>query len=1461
VQYAKTCATTDLSRQPRLFSLTVIIVSWQKTFRIQPRYLLALVPIAIAILGMNRAFSPFFNATYLMAWLAFLVLFIISTVLSGLLEHRKWTGYIYLSVIACYMTCGLQWSLLMVIFGTALAVLYKRNWGAFTSLRDVAMPQLLEEYLGRIAISGTGAIVGFTLYVGLGGQFPLRQFHLDANLFPLMVASVGVFVAMFGMGILVTRLPRAEWGGFIRDNALWDFLSQFAALALATVMYGLGVEILMIIVALLCFQALRAQQADLAQAQLEKRAQEVSTLNLLGQTVSANLRLDEVLGEVHQHINQLVKPTTVFTALYDDHTQIIEYPAIMTHDSTKRWQKRKLDHGLTDWVIRNRKPLMLNMLESQHFDLMGIDLRQVDSQAFMGVPLIVANNLIGVIGVSHTSQADAFDQMDMVVLQTIASQTALAIRNASLYDRTMRLANNLAIINESFQTVTFNLDRESIMRVICEVACKITQTHQAALFLGNETIGLKFAMQVGLDNCLDESVYFDYHPDLNRQQARTIYDVFESGNDLMKEAARRCGFKSLLEIPLRSTNTVEGILVVYHADNHYYQKTEIDLLEMLANQVVSAFDNTDLLQALETYASEQAQLVHLSRVTTSNLDLERVMTDVTEMVTQITALTHVEIGIITNRMDVLHVYKLQNQATLTSYELPLQGLNEINRVMADTQATSPTVVIANDEKTSPLLRQWMLENNNDFLALMPMMVNKQVFGVLFLGYNDLNQLNDSVRRLIELAIHQISAQVHNARVHTITEESLTQQLEQLSLIEDIAQKISQSLDLEVIIENVLDAALRATQADYAELALDKGDGEWQTITQVREANTAQKSLRWDGYLNDTSQVGLPDGMMIEQLKPDDTPRLVPQVDTSSLSVPLLLGEKTIGWLRVRSSIADYFTTEHANFLRSLAGHAAISIDNAQLLEERQYQVNTLTALRTLTLEAIGISEEDNDVVHAILKTALTLLSATEVALFGYDTRTDEIVPMVAMRQLNNTVALVDSAITSQPSYVAARHHRVEIHHRGVEAEYDSQGNLIYPTVVAIPIERHQQVREILVLGYAKKHTVQQRDLTTMELLALQVASLLENNALNQAIQNNNDRIRTILDSTRDGVILLDTLGRIQEVNLTTHHLLQFDLKAKIGEPLLRVLQQHLLSDEKPLIDGISHVLQENTIEPLDVSFERQEETVSFQLLALPVRDNEGLITGRLLSLRDITADKQVAATRESLQRMVLHDLRSPMGAIITGLSFMQMLLDDFEAQKTRDIRRTLDASLESATSLLRLMDTLRDLPRMKDMAVEAQPIYMHILAQKAYDSLQALFGDAHIHYEAHIDPTQIVQVDIDLIRRVLINLLHNALKFTPSHGTISITSRLYPMDMRYLQVLVCDTGPGIPPDMREKIFEEFQQIEATLPKRGGRGTGLGLTLCKLAVEAHGGKIWVESEGLLSGACFAFTLPLDEVNSP
>jgi signal transduction histidine kinase len=130
-------------------------------------------------------------------------------------------------------------------------------------------------------------------------------------------------------------------------------------------------------------------------------------------------------------------------------------------------------------------------------------------------------------------------------------------------------------------------------------------------------------------------------------------------------------------------------------------------------------------------------------------------------------------------------------------------------------------------------------------------------------------------------------------------------------------------------------------------------------------------------------------------------------------------------------------------------------------------------------------------------------------------------------------------------------------------------------------------------------------------------------------------------------------------------------------------------------------------------------------------------------------------------------------------------------------------------------------------------------------------------------------VDEDLVIRVLVNLLDNAINFSPQGSTVLVTadrvSAIPPFgksseitSQHYISVSVTDTGPGIPEEYREKIFEKFSQVEGQ-ERRRGRGSGLGLAFCKLAVEAHGGHIWVESQ-MERGSTFTFTLPVAEIKS-
>jgi signal transduction histidine kinase len=194
---------------------------------------------------------------------------------------------------------------------------------------------------------------------------------------------------------------------------------------------------------------------------------------------------------------------------------------------------------------------------------------------------------------------------------------------------------------------------------------------------------------------------------------------------------------------------------------------------------------------------------------------------------------------------------------------------------------------------------------------------------------------------------------------------------------------------------------------------------------------------------------------------------------------------------------------------------------------------------------------------------------------------------------------------------------------------------------------------------------------------------------------------------------------------------------------------------------------------------------------------------------------------------------------------------------------TLDVSLTSAYKLLRLVDSLLDIARLekRQMPLKFARAQVGMMITEANDTLISSVSAANITVQTQVaDGLPDVWVDVDKIQRVIVNLLDNAIRYTPTNGTVLISAALTE-NQKKMQVLIADSGSGIPLEERERIFDKFTTQVKKGPIRGPKGSGLGLTFCKLAVEAHGERIWVEEKGPLSGACFIFTLPLIPDNAP
>jgi len=259
--------------------------------------------------------------------------------------------------------------------------------------------------------------------------------------------------------------------------------------------------------------------------------------------------------------------------------------------------------------------------------------------------------------------------------------------------------------------------------------------------------------------------------------------------------------------------------------------------------------------------------------------------------------------------------------------------------------------------------------------------------------------------------------------------------------------------------------------------------------------------------------------------------------------------------------------------------------------------------------------------------------------------------------------------------------------------------------------------------------------------------------------------------------------------------------------------------------------------------------------------------------------KESEELREKLTSLIIHDLNGPLSTMLFNVS---VVLADHEGKLGDREKAFLQRARQSGEQLAQMVRNLLDISRMEEgkLLLNKEPLQVGDLIRESLAEVREQVKGRGILLDADLPPAlPSLQGDRELLGRVLSNLLWNALDYTPQGGSIRVALRRVrrsrfkvrhqevqsstpdpgsrtPGD-EFVEISVQDTGVGIPKAYQEKIFEKFAQIGVRVDK-GRRGTGLGLTFCKLAVEAHGGTIGVESqEG--RGSTFVFTLPLTDVD--
>jgi signal transduction histidine kinase len=250
-------------------------------------------------------------------------------------------------------------------------------------------------------------------------------------------------------------------------------------------------------------------------------------------------------------------------------------------------------------------------------------------------------------------------------------------------------------------------------------------------------------------------------------------------------------------------------------------------------------------------------------------------------------------------------------------------------------------------------------------------------------------------------------------------------------------------------------------------------------------------------------------------------------------------------------------------------------------------------------------------------------------------------------------------------------------------------------------------------------------------------------------------------------------------------------------------------------------------------------------------DESGKVIGVVVAFADTTERAALDRMKDEFISTVSHELRTPLTSLRAALG---LVTGGALAKRPEKMRQMLEIAIGNTDRLIRLVNDILDIERIGSGSTELHSMMCsaRALLERSTGLQQAAADKAGVRFKTNAEPLE-VWADPDRILQALANLISNAIKFSPKGGVITLSVKRSLEDPNDALFEVHDQGRGVPADKLERIFERFQQVDASDSREMG-GTGLGLAICRSIIDQHGGQIWATSP-LGMGATFHFTLPL------
>ena len=967
------------------------------------------------------------------------------------------------------------------------------------------------------------------------------------------------------------------------------------------------------------------------------------------------------------------------------------------------------------------------------------------------------------------------------------------------------------------------------------------------------------------------SCLIQHRPDLLDGSAEGfvhIEDVWQEACGELTDMAHQEKFRTALAIPLQLQRRPLGIIVMYRDTVRPFSTEEINLGKALATQAALAINNVHLFNQERDQRDLANAMAQATTALAQTLDQDRVFDQILEQVRRV--VPHEASNVMLIEGDHAQIVRWRGYERYNIAEMIGSIVHPLTLPNLRQMMTTHDPVIVRDTHQCP---DWVYNEGFEWLrsyTAVPIVIGDEVMGFINIDSAIPGFFDEKHTQRLQTFADYAAIAIQNARLYRAAQEqteevarlldTLQQRQRRLEHLNTVISIVNSVMELDSILQTGLDQALKIAEMVRGRIYIY--DQETRELHLRVSRGVAKKDL--DFYATyrpgqGTTGRAFANHQVIVDNDPDTagTAFLPESKDElqAQISAPLMVENQAVGVISLNTSRGHSITPEVAQLIRAIADQLALAIQRGHLAAQMQEQLQTGHYLYELSAAFLGQSDT-RSIIFVLLRTLNDLISDTlGTAFYRYadgDWRRARVYTTLGKTSLRERwiagtawqeeVPFLD-ACCRERSLIVAGHNR----NKSADAwqrfkEIGIQQMLYFP--LSLP---NRDFYGVVAIALGKPHALSPYETAMTWASVQQGTAALARAYLYEASRESESRMHAILESSRDGILLV---GQEQRVRYLNGQMLK----------LLALAESPKTWEQRPLNDLIAATREEvpQFASWLDETAQQMSapgyaltdaepityETARGLFLNLhhwPVYSERNELMGALFLLRDVTEQKTLEQLRDDLLNMIVHDMRNPLSVVKNALQ----ILSDPEMLTEAD--EVIEIARNNTEELLNLVNAILELGRIEgghfDLCPQAMPLTTPLRRIIRDIALPSSGPTLDLNVSDDLPP---LWANPALVARIFQNLLNNALKFVPeTAGHIRITAR---QDGNWIEIEVHNNGPHIPPEVYARLFQKF-----STGKHTRRGYGLGLAFCRLAVEAHGGRIWAKNQPE-GGVSFYFTLP-------